>query len=72
MEIGNVETGPGITSPSEGGLVMGLSSVGRPKQGAGFLEGAIDRHHGLRWHQLADLQNEKPERTEAPRRAQSW
>jgi|SRR5579871_334470 len=40
--------------------------------GGRILEGAIDRHHGLRWHQLADFQNEKPERLEAPRRAQSW
>jgi hypothetical protein len=40
--------------------------------GGRILEGAIDRHHGLRWRQLADFKDEKPTRTEAPKWARRW
>jgi hypothetical protein len=40
--------------------------------GRRILEGKFDRHHGLRWRQLADFQDEKPQRMEAPEWARSW
>jgi hypothetical protein len=40
--------------------------------GGRILEGKIDRHHGLRWHQLAAFQDEQPERVQAPNWALRW
>jgi hypothetical protein len=40
--------------------------------GGRILEGKIDRHHGLRWRQIAAFQDEKPERMEAPEWARRW
>ena len=40
--------------------------------GGRILEGKIDRHHGLRWRQLAEFQNESPEQVRSPEWAQRW
>ena len=40
--------------------------------GGRILEGKIDRHHGVRWRQIAAFQDEKPERMEAPEWARRW
>lgn len=40
--------------------------------GGRILTGAIDRHRGLQWRELAGFQDEKPERMEAPEWARRW
>ena len=40
--------------------------------GGRILEGKIDRHHGLRWRQLAAFQDQKPERMEPLEWAARW
>lgn len=40
--------------------------------GGRILEGKIDRHHGLRWRQLAAFQDEQPARVKAPAWALRW
>jgi hypothetical protein len=40
--------------------------------GGRILEGKVDRHHGLRWRQLAAFQDEKPKPMEAPEWARRW
>jgi hypothetical protein len=40
--------------------------------GGRILEGKIDRHHSLRWRQLAAFQDEQQERVKAPEWAAHW
>jgi len=45
---------------------MGCGSLVATAAGR-ILEGKIDRHHGLRWRQLAAFQDEQPEPVQAPK-----
>jgi len=40
--------------------------------GGRILEGKLDRHHGLRWRQLAAFQDEQPELVKTPISAARW
>lgn len=40
--------------------------------GGRILAGKIDRRHGLRWHELAAFQDEKPEKVKTPPWAMRW